>query len=131
MPKTKENPKGFAIRAIVLRNGKAKLLAFPGVVLPKVRPFYVEADWCKPYGAASASGGAASAESAAGIAADASAVAATAQAPAAQGVANNGNVVVAAASVVPGPPSVEAAPAASVKTVVTVTEADAEYQAMF
>ncbi len=132
-PKTKDNPKGFAIRAIVLRNGKAKLLAFPGVVLPKVRPFYVEADWCKPYGAASGSagGGAASAESTAGIAADASAVTATAQAPATQVVANNGNVEVAAAAVVASPPSVEAAPATSIETVVTVSAADAEYQAMF
>ena len=131
VPKTKDNPAGFAIRAIMLRNGKAKLLAFPGVVLPKVRPFYVEADWCKPYGAASACGGPASAESAAGIAADASAITAKAQAPATQVVANNGNGEVGAASVVPGPPSVDAAPATSIETVVIVTAADAEYQAMF
>ncbi|MBR8211134.1 type IV secretion system DNA-binding domain-containing protein [Burkholderia cenocepacia] len=131
VPKTKDNPKGFAIRAIVLRNGKAKLLAFPGVVLPKVRPFYVEADWCKPYGAASAGGGPASAESAAGIPADASAVTATAQTPATQVVANNGNADVAAQTAVAAPPSVEAAPATSVETVVTVSAADAEYQAMF
>lgn len=131
VPKTKDNATGFAIRAIVLRNGKAKLLAFPGVVLPKVRPFCVEADWCKPYGAASAGGGPASAESAAGIAADASAVAATAQAPATQVVATNGNGDVAAQTAVAAPPSVEAVPATSVETVVTVTAADAEYLAMF
>ena len=131
VPKTKDNSKGFAIRAIVLRNGKAKLLAFPGVVLPKVRPFYVEADWCKPYGAASAGGGTASAEPAAGIAADAGAVTASGQAPATQVVATNGNGEVAAQTAVAVPPSVEAAPATSVETVVTVTAADAEYQAMF
>lgn len=131
VPKTKGNPKGFAIRAIVLRNGKAKLLAFPGIVLPKVRPFYVEADWCKPYGAVSSGGGAASAESAAGIVADASAVTSTPQAPAALVVADHGNGEVAAASVVATHPPVEAAPATSVETVITVTAADAEYQAMF
>ena len=131
VPKAKENPKGFAIRAIVLRNGKAKLLAFPGVVLPKVRPFYVEADWCKPYGATSAGGGAASAELAAGIAEDVSAITAVPQAPATQIVADHGNGEVAAASVLATPRVVEAAPATSVETVVTVTAADAEYQAMF
>lgn len=131
VPKTKENPKGFAIRAIVLRNGKAKLLAFPGVVLPKVRPFYVEADWCKPYGATSAGGGAASAELAAGIAEDVSAITAAPHAPATQVVADHGNGEVAAASVLATPRVVEAAPATSVETVVTVTAADAEYQAMF
>ncbi|WP_186208239.1 type IV secretion system DNA-binding domain-containing protein [Burkholderia gladioli] len=131
VPKTKDNATGFAIRAIVLRNGKAKLLAFPGVVLPKVRPFYVEADWCKPYGAASASGGAVPPTPASDTATDASAVTATAQAPAPQVAANNGNGEVGAASVVAGPPPVDAAPATSVETVVTVTASDAEYQAMF
>ena len=131
VPKTKDNPAGFAIRAIVLRNGKAKLLAFPGVVLPKVRPFYVEADWCKPYGAASAGGGAVPPTPASDTATDASAVTATAQTPATQVVANNGNADVAAQTAVAVPPSVEAAPATSVETVVTVTAADAEYQAMF
>jgi hypothetical protein len=121
VPKTKDNPKGFAIRAIVLRNGKAKLLAFPGVVLPKVRPFYVEADWCKPYGAASAGGGAASAESAAGIAADVSSITATPQAPAAQVVADHGNGEGTAPTIAATPRVVEAAPATSVETVVTVT----------
>ncbi|MBR8007414.1 type IV secretion system DNA-binding domain-containing protein [Burkholderia vietnamiensis] len=131
VPKTKDNPKGFAIRAIVLRNGKAKLLAFPGVVLPKVRPFYVEADWCKPYGAVSAGGGTAPPAAATDAATDVIAIAVTTQAPAAQVAADHGNVEVAAASVVPGPPSVDAASATSVETVVTVTAADMEYQAMF
>ncbi|PMS23022.1 hypothetical protein C0Z18_02025 [Trinickia dabaoshanensis] len=131
VPKTKENPKGFAIRAIVLRNGKAKLLAFPGVVLPKVRPFYVEADWCKPYGAMSAGGGTAFAELAAGIAEGVSAITAAPHAPATQVVADHDNGEVTAASVLATPRVVEAAPATSVETVVTVTAADAEYQAMF
>ena len=131
VPKTKDNPKGFAIRAIVLRNGKAKLLAFPGVVLPKVRSFYVEADWCKPYGAASAGGGAVPPDGASDTATDATAIAATTQAPAAPVVADTGNGEAAAASVAAAPQSVEAAQATSVETVVTVTAADAEYLAMF
>ncbi|MCA8451693.1 type IV secretion system DNA-binding domain-containing protein [Burkholderia vietnamiensis] len=131
MPKTKDNAKGFAIRAIVLRNGKAKLLAFPGVVLPKVRPFYIEADWCKPYGTVSAGGGAVSTVSAPATLTDGSATSATTQAPAAQVAANNGNGESAAASVVTAHPSVEAAPATGVETVVTVSSDDAEYQAMF
>ncbi|MBW5285865.1 type IV secretion system DNA-binding domain-containing protein [Burkholderia gladioli] len=126
VPKTKDNPKGFAIRAIVLRNGKAKLLAFPGIVLPKVRPFYVEADWCKPYSAVSACGG-----TAADAATDASAIAATTRTQAAPVVADHGNGEVEAASVEASPLSVGAAPATSVETVVTVFAADAEYQAMF
>ncbi len=132
VPKTKDNPKGFAIRAIVLRNGKAKLLSFPGVVLPKVRPFYVEADWCKPYGTVSAcGGGAASPAAVSDTATDGSAITATTQVPAAQAVADHGIGDVVASTVVAAPPSVEAAPATSVETVVTLSAADAEYQAMF
>ena len=129
VPKAKDNPKGFAILAIVLRNGKAKLLAFPGVVLPKVRPFYVEADWCKPYGAASAGGG--TAPPASDTATDVGAVVATTQAPVASVVADHGNGEGTAPTIAATPPVVEAAPATSVETVVTVTAADAEYQAMF
>lgn len=131
VPKTKDNPKGFAIRAIVLRNGKAKLLAFPGVVLPKVRPFYVEADWCKPYGAASAGGGMAPSTPASDTATDASAIVTTTQAPVAAIVTNGGNGDAGAPAITASAVSVEAAPATSVETVVTVTAADAEYQAMF
>lgn len=127
----KDNATGFAIRAIVLRNGKAKLLAFPGVVLPKVRPFYVEAAWCKPYGTVSAGAGAVSTVSAPATLTEGSATSATTQAPAAQVATNNGNGEGAPASFVAAHPSVEAAAAASVETVVMVSSDDAEYQAMF
>lgn len=129
--KTKDNPKGFAIRAIVLRNGKAKLLAFPGVVLPKVRPFYVEADWCKPYGMVSAGGSAASPAGMFDKATDGSAVAATPKASVVPVVANSGDADVVVPTVTATTPAVEAAPATTVETVVTVTAADAEYLAMF
>ena len=131
MPKTKDNSAGFAIRAIVLRNGKAKLLAFPGVVLPKVRPFYVEADWYQPYGTVSAGGGMAPPAVASDTTMDASAITAAIQAPAAQVVPNSGNGHVAAPTVAAAPRSVEAAQATGVETVIWVTAADAEYQAMF
>ncbi len=131
VPKTKDNPKGFAIRAIVLRNGKAKLLAFPGVVLPKVRPFYVEADWCRPYGTASAGGGAAPPAATSDTVMDAITISAATRAQATQVVANPANGDVAAPTITEALPSVGAAPATSVETVVTVSAADVEYQAMF
>lgn len=131
VPKTKDNPKGFAIRAIVLRNGKAKLLAFPGVVLPKVRPFYVEADWCKPYSVVSAGGSKAPPAAATDAATDAIAIAAATPVPAAQVVADHGSGDAGALAITVAPPSMEVAPATSVETVVTVAPVDAEYQAMF
>lgn len=131
VPKTKDNATGFAIRAIVLRNGKAKLLAFPGVVLPKVRPFYVEADWCKPYGSVSASGGAAPPAATSDTVMDAITISAATRAQATQVVANPANGDVAAPTITEALPSVGAAPATSVEIAVTVTPADAEYQAMF